>query len=124
MRQDKIIISGLVFYGHHGVSKEEQELGQKFFIDLEMRCDLVRAGRSDNVADTVDYKEVYQAIRECEKGKNYRLLEALAEDVAKLILDRFPAVEKVMVRVRKPHVPIHGLVDYVACEIIRSRGED
>lgn len=120
MRQDKIIISGLVFYGHHGVSKEEQELGQKFFIDLEMRCDLSQASRSDDVADTVDYKEVYQAIRECEKGKNYRLLEALAGDVAKLILDRF-SVEEVMVRVRKPHVPIHGLVDCVACEIVRSR---
>jgi len=119
VNQDKIIISGLVFYGHHGVSKEEQELGQKFFIDLEMRCDLGQAGRSDDVADTVDYKEVYQAIVECEKGKSYRLLEALAEDVARMILDRFSVCE-VMVRVRKPHVPIHGLVDYVACEIVRS----
>lgn len=120
MTNDKIIISGLVFYGYHGVEEKERKLGQKFFVDVELRLDLSRAGQSDDLADTVNYKEVYQAIRECEKGKNYRLLEALAEDVAKLILDRFP-VKEVMVRVRKPHVPIHGLVDYVACEIIRSR---
>lgn len=120
MSKDKIIIKGLVFYGHHGVSEKERELGQKFFVDLEMKLDLKRAGESDDVGDTVDYKEVYRVIREHEKGKSFYLLEALAEDVARVVLERFN-VKEVVVRVRKPHVPIEGLVDYVACEITRSR---
>lgn len=123
MSKDKVIIKGLVFYGHHGVTDSERELGQRFSIDLEMRLDLKKAGKSDDVSDTVDYKEVYHAIREHEKGKSFRLLEALAEDVARVVLERFP-IEEVLVRVCKPYVPIEGLVDYVACEVVRRQMTD
>lgn len=118
--RDKIIIRGLVFYGHHGVSSPERELGQRFSLDLEMRLDLKKAGESDDLADTIDYQKVYRAIREYEESSRYHLIEALAEGVAKVVLERFP-IEEVLVRAYKPCPPIGGLVDYVACEITRSR---
>lgn len=115
---DKIIISGLVFYGYHGTSETERELGQKFLLDIELKADLSLAGRSDKLEDTIDYQRVYSLVKEVEGTKKYRLLEALAHDIASAILDQFP-VQEVTVRIKKPQAPITGLVDYVAVEIVR-----
>lgn len=120
MAIDKIIISGMVFYGYHGVDKAEQELGQRFLIDIELGIDLRIAGKSDQIEDTVDYKSIYDLVKRIEQGKKYQLLEALASDIAEVILDN-PRIEDVLVRIKKPQVPISGIVDYAAVEIIRGR---
>lgn len=118
---DKVIINGLTLYGHHGVDKIEQELGQKLYIDIELRGDLSKACLSDNIKDTINYKEVYKVVARIADKKRYNLLEALAEDVARAIIERFRP-DEVMVRIRKPHAPIEGVVDHVGCEIIRRGG--
>jgi len=120
MRLDKIIIQGIVFYGYHGVTLAEQELGQKFLVDVELSINLKLAGISDHLVDTIDYKEVYDLVKSIEQKKKYRLIESLASDIAQAILDKTQAVE-VFVRVRKPQVPIAGVVDYVAVEITRRK---
>jgi dihydroneopterin aldolase len=119
---DKIIIQGIVFYGYHGVTLAEQELGQKFLVDVELHLDLKHAGISEHLADTIDYKEVYNLVKSIEQKKKYKLIEALASDIAQAILDKTHANE-VFVRVRKPQVPIAGVVDYVAVEITRKKEE-
>ncbi|MDI6791828.1 MAG: dihydroneopterin aldolase [bacterium] len=118
---DKIIVNGIVFYGYHGTSEAERELGQKFLVDIEVKADLSLAGRSDKLEDTIDYQRVCSLVKEVEESKKYRLLEALAHDIASAVLKQFPMIQEVMVRVKKPQVPIAGLVDYVAIEIIRNR---
>ncbi|MEW5767828.1 MAG: dihydroneopterin aldolase [bacterium] len=120
---DKIIISGIVFYGYHGTSEAERELGQKFHLDVEIKADLSLAGRSDRLEDTIDYQKVYWLVKEVERDKKYRLLEALAEDIASAILKQFP-VQEVLVRIKKPQVPLAGLVDYVAIEIVRHSQQE
>ncbi len=50
---DKIVMKSLAFFGYHGVMEEEETLGQKFFIDIELYTDLNKAGQSDKVEDTV-----------------------------------------------------------------------
>lgn len=116
---DKIIINGLTLYAHHGVDEREQAVGQRFYIDIELRGDLSRAGRSNEIKDTIDYREVCEIVTDVVKGKRYHLLEALADDVARRLLQRFRPTE-VMVRIRKPNPSIDGLVDYVGCEVIRG----
>jgi dihydroneopterin aldolase len=117
---DKIIISGLTVYGYCGVSQEEQKAGQKLLIDIELTSDLSRAARTDRLKDTIDYKRVSGFVAEVLKEKKYHLLEALAEDLAKAILHSF-GPQEVRVRVRKYHAPIGEIVDWVGCEVIRSR---
>jgi dihydroneopterin aldolase len=109
------------FYGYHGVHAEERKLGRVFFVDVEMALDLAEAGAADDVARTVDYGEVYALVRQIEASKQYALLEALVTDIAAAALERFPRVEEVTVRARKPEVPVGGLMDYAEVEITRRR---
>lgn len=121
MTQDKIILSGMVFYGHHGVNRAERELGQRFVVDVELAKDLSPPGLSDDLAMTVNYASVFKVAREVVEGEPCNLIEAVAERLAGFLLARFP-VEAVRVRVRKPWAPVKGSVlDSVAVEIVRNR---
>jgi dihydroneopterin aldolase len=121
MEGDKIHLTGMVFYGYHGVRLAERELGQRFIVDLEIEKDLSVAGSTDSLTDTVSYSSVYTLVKEVvEEGTHY-LLENVAETIAGLILGRFE-VDAVHVTVKKPHVPIQGSVmSYAAVEITRRR---
>lgn len=120
MSPDWIRLVNMSFYGYHGVHSEERRMGKKFYIDVELALDLGPAGRADDLTKTVDYAEVYGLIREIEAGKQYSLLEGLAEDIAKRLLERFPA-QQVVVRARKAEVPVGGVMDHVEVEITRTR---
>lgn len=117
---DRIRIINMTFYGHHGVDESERNLGGRFAIDVELGLDLYAAGASDDLSQTVDYKAVYDTVREVHDSRRYHLLEALAHDAAETILANFE-VEEVTVRVRKASVPLGGLIDYSEVEITRSR---
>jgi dihydroneopterin aldolase len=91
MNNDMIILSGMVFYGFHGVDSGEQALGQRFIVDLEVHHDLRAAGKSDDIRLTLNYSRLFGAVREVVEGKPVRLLETLADRIATEILDRFPA---------------------------------
>ena len=120
---DKILLTGMTFYGYHGVRPEERELGQRFVVDREMALDLSAAGSSDDLSDTVNYSSVYQVVRETVEGPSRNLLETLAEETARGVLGAFP-VDGVRVRVTKPHVSIRGaLLEGAGVEIYRRRGE-
>lgn len=118
---DKIILKNLGFYGYHGVEKAEKTLGQKFFIDGELYLDLTKAGKSDDVGDTVNYGEIYNLIKNIVTQQNFNLLEALAEKIASTILAGYPQVNEVVITVRKPEAPVKGIFDYFAVEIRRKR---
>lgn len=120
-QDDKILLRGMVFYGFHGATAAEQEVGQRFVVDLEIQLDVSRAGRSDSIEDTVSYSHLYKATKDILEGPRRKLLENVAESLAHSILGRFD-IESVMVRVKKPEVPMKGsILDYAAVEIFRQR---
>jgi len=118
---DKVLLSNLGFYGYHGVLKEESILGQKFFIDIELYLNTKKAGTTDNMYDSVSYAEVYEVVKDITENKRFNLIEALAENIAINVFDKFVLVQEVMVRVRKPEAPVSGIYDYFGVEIRRSR---
>jgi dihydroneopterin aldolase len=120
MDDDRIILEEMVFYGYHGVCPPERELGQRFVVDLELGLDLVPAGRSDALADTVDYVRVYEVVRGVVEGPACNLLEAVAERIAVAVLEE-ARVAWVRVRLAKPGVAIRGALRGVAIEITRGR---
>jgi 7,8-dihydroneopterin aldolase/epimerase/oxygenase len=117
---DRILLTGLRVRGHHGVLPHEAQLGQVFVIDLELVADLAPAGRSDDLQRTIDYGSLAGRVAEVVGGRPRRLLEAVAEDVADLVLAD-ERVRAVRVRVSKPQAPLP--VDAtIAVEITRDRG--
>ena len=114
-----IRLKNMQFYGYHGVSASEKHLGGKFEVDVEMRTDLKRACKTDNLETTVDYEAVYKTVDGCVKNDKFYLIEALAESIARETLTGF-AVSEITVRVRKPHAPINGMLDTVEVEISRK----
>jgi len=118
---DRILLTGLTFYGYHGVNPEERQLGQRFVVDLALGLDLGPAGRSDDLARTINYSEVYKLVREVVEGPPCALIEAVAERIAERTLAQTSATS-VRVRVAKPWAPVKGMVaGEVAVEINRAR---
>ena len=117
---DVIKIRDLEIYGHHGVMKEENVLGQKFLVSLALYTDTRAAGESDNLADSVNYAEVSYLVKEQMEKETYRLIEAAAEQLAKKILLKFPLVKKVEVEIKKPWAPILLPLDTVSVSITRG----
>lgn len=118
---DRIILKNLAFYGYHGARAEENQLGQRFYLDITLHTDLKTAGERDNLADTVNYGEVYQCVKLVVENRRYQLLEALAEAVCRQVLTCFEKVEEITVQVRKPGAPVQGIFDFVGVEIRRRR---
>lgn len=116
-----IRIKNAVFYAYHGAIEDEQNLGGKFEFDVDLYCDLSAAAESDSLAKTVDYEKVYAFIRQTVLHKKYYLLEALANTIGKGLLSEFAPLQKVVVRVRKVHPPVKGVIDYVEVEISQQR---
>ncbi|MDQ7092810.1 dihydroneopterin aldolase [Desulfosporosinus sp. PR] len=119
--RDVIHLRGLEFYAYHGALQEEQVLGQKFIIDMDLFADLSRAGISDQVEDTIHYGEVYQAVKICVNEDKYQLIEHLAERIAQTILKQFVCTS-VRVEVHKPQAPIAGIFRDISVEIWRETG--
>ena len=118
---DKILLKGLAFYGHHGVSPHEKALGQRFIVDVTMECDARAAGLSDDLADAVDYVPAYDIVKAVMEGESKDLIESVAEDIAGQILETLN-VSAVRVTIKKPEVAIRGsILSYAGLEIYRRR---
>jgi len=117
---DIIRLKNITFYAHHGFYEAERELGQKFEVDIELRCDLHQAAQEDDLKKTMDYRAIFQIAKETFENYKFKLIETVAEKIAQRIL-LLPDVETVLIRVRKPHVPLNGLLDYVEIEIFRDK---
>ncbi len=119
--KDILRIKNATFYAYHGVKSDEQSLGGKFEIDVELHCNLQAAEKSDSLRQTVDYEKVYSTIQRAVLEKKYNLLESLGKAIAKTLLAEFSQTYQVIVKVRKPHPPVKGVIDYVEAEITEGR---
>jgi 7,8-dihydroneopterin aldolase/epimerase/oxygenase len=102
---DRITITGLRVYGHHGVHEHERTDGQEFVVDATVWLDLGPAGATDQLAATLDYGALAQRAAQIVGGQPCDLIETVAARIAIDVLtdQRVQAVE---VTVHKPHAPI------------------
>ena len=118
--RDRITLTGLRVRAHHGVFDFEREQGQEFVIDVAVAVDLAGAASGDDLARTVHYGELAEAVADAVRRDPVDLIETVAERVAAVAL-AYPAVEEVEVTVHKPEAPISVPFDDVAVTIVRSR---
>ncbi|CAL5072839.1 unnamed protein product [Urochloa decumbens] len=118
---DKLVLRGLQFHGFHGVKQEEKTLGQKFVVDVDAWMDLSTAGETDSISDTVSYTDIYRIVKDVVEGPSQNLLESVAHRIASATLLEFQQISAVRVEVKKPHVAVQGILDYLGVEIVRYR---
>ena len=103
---DKIKITGLKVFAHHGVFPEETQNGQDFYVNATLYLDCKKAGTSDDLAESVNYGEVCHFITAFLQEHTYLLIESVAEQTTKALLLEYPLLEKVEFELCKPHAPI------------------
>ena len=101
-----------------GVDPEERGAAQDVTLQITLYADLRRAGRTDRLEDTVDYRAVTQRVAQAVEASSYQLVERLAERVAEVCLSE-PKVQRVRVRLAKPGA-MRGAPS-AAVEIVRER---
>ncbi len=119
---DRVLLDGMVFQARHGVHEREKVTAQRFEVDVELHLDLQPAGLEDDLERTVDYDRVYETVRTIVESTTFNLIEALAEAIAHELLVDFPALDEVVVRVRKPEVQVGGPLGYAGVQVHRRRG--
>ena len=98
---DIVFIKGLTVETTIGVYARERSIRQIVCLDIEMLTDISGAAGSDHIEDALDYKAIADRVTSYTKNSRFFLLEALAENIATLILDEF-CVEWLRLRVCKP----------------------
>jgi dihydroneopterin aldolase/D-erythro-7,8-dihydroneopterin triphosphate epimerase len=114
----KIFIKDLVVSCIIGASKLERQEKQPVLINVTLWTDAGKAGETDDLAETVNYKDIYLEIIKLVEHGSFQLLEKLAEEIAKICLGQL-RVEKVEVRVEKPKAL--KFAASAGVEIIRTR---
>ena len=117
---DKIKIKNLEIFANHGVYEEEKKLGQKFLLSATLFLDTRKLGQSDELTDSVNYRDICHFINTYIKENTFNLLEAVAENLAKELLIQFKKIQEVKLEIKKPWAPIGLPLDYVSVEITRG----
>ncbi|MDY5969469.1 MAG: dihydroneopterin aldolase [Bacteroidales bacterium] len=115
-----IRIENMRFYAFHGCFDEEQRIGTRFRVDLSMQVDTAQAQRSDRLEDTVNYLSVYRTVKEQMETPSH-LLEHVADRIGEAVLEGFPAVERLAVKVTKLNPPLGGQMEGVSVELDKGR---
>ena len=118
---DVIRIHNAVFYAYHGVLSDEQNLGGKFEVDIELHCNLRKGATTDQLRNTIDYERVYDCVKSSVMGRKHFLIESLGEAIIDGLFSAFRQVKVITVRVRKPNAPVKGVIDTVEVEMTRKR---
>jgi dihydroneopterin aldolase len=117
---DILLVEDIRFYGHHGVTPAQQEVGAWFSVDVELSLDLTPAALSDDVGAAVDYGLVARRVVAVGTADRVHLIERLGALLCETLLREFP-VQDVTVRVRKLMPPIDGIPAVPGVQLRRSR---
>lgn len=117
---DEIRIDNLEVYAYHGVYPEENEKGQKFYVNLIVYTDTHAAGLMDQLELSTNYGEVCHFITRWMQEHTCKLIETVAEKLALEILLKFNLTKSVSLEIRKPYAPIGLPFESVSVRIERG----
>jgi len=116
----KVRITNMMFYGYHGFYEYEREQGQKFYLDAELAMD-------ENSADLDEFEEgintarVYEIIKSFMETQRFQVMAHLGIKIADTLLEKVNHVDEVVIKIRKPALPIAGCIDYIETEVTRRK---
>lgn len=119
----KIVIEAMEFYAFHGHYQEEQIVGNRFLVDLELEADLAAPADSDNLNDAVNYQQAYQIIKNEMRRTKSNLLENIGKRILDALFAEMDGIEKATIRVRKLNPPMGGPIKSVGITMSRMQKE-
>lgn len=117
---DEIRIENLEVYAYHGVYEQENRMGQPFFVNMVLYGSLREAGKTDALEKSTNYGEVCHFVNQWMKAHTVKLIETVAEELARGILQKFPLVDSLDIEVRKPEAPVGLPFDCVSVKLHRG----
>lgn len=117
---DMIHVEELTVFANHGVLPEENRLGQKFLISLDLYLDILKAAETGDLSRSIDYAKVCERVTQWMQEESYPLIETVAQHLSEKLLLSYPVLQKVQVTVKKPWAPIHLPLEYVSVSICRA----
>ena len=118
---DILQVNDIRAYGYTGALPEENVLGQWFSVDLVLTLDLANAGVSDNLSDTYNYAAAIQAVQHLIQDRPFNLVETVASEIAKLVLQSDERLSQITVKLTKLTPPVPNFDGTIAVEIVRDR---
>jgi len=116
MELTKLKIKNAIYYGYHGVAAAEKALGGKYQVDLEIWYNAESAINTDDISYAINYQDVLYTVSDIIQNENFNLIEALANEILVVILDRFTIIEKATINIRKLSAPVNQYLDYIEVE--------
>ena len=101
----KIYLDDMRFYAYHGVMEQERRVGGEYSVSLAIEADLAEAVRTDDVADTVNYAELYALVKR-EMAVPSKLLEHVAGRIGRSAMETFERITTLTIRVTKLNPPM------------------
>lgn len=105
MVESSIEISGLKLHGYHGVYDFEREKGNKFVFDVKLNISFADAQFADNLDSTINYVNVIELVEQI-NSVPVSLIETLAYNIYKSVIESFPQVLGGYIKVTKLNPPI------------------
>lgn len=116
----KVSLHGAEFFAYHGFYPEEQLLGCRFVLDIDVEFTTGADLTADEITDTVNYEQLYNIAAE-EMRNTRKLLEPVAQSIADRIRHDHPYVENIRVELKKLNPPLKGSVAYSSVTITNNK---
>ena len=111
-----ILLENIRFFAYHGVAPQETTVGNEFVVSLRLKTDIARAMESDDVADTVNYAEIHQAVKE-EMDIPSKLLEHVAGRIVRRLFNDFPTIERIDLKLSTRNPPMGAVIETAGVEV-------
>jgi len=115
-----IQVNNIKLYAFHGCLDEEAKIGSEYRVDVEVKADLRKSAKSDELADTVDYVHLNHIVKE-EMAIRSKLLEEVAQRILNRVFKEIRKVKRAEVAVSKINPPIGGNVEEVVIILTKKR---
>ena len=116
----KVRITNMMFYSYQGFYEYEREQGQKFYLDAELKMDENSADLNE-LEEGINTASVYEIIKGFMETGRYQVMSHLGIKIADSLLEKVKNVDEVVIRIRKPALPIAGCIDYIETEVTRTK---
>lgn len=108
------------FHAFHGCMEFEQQLGNTFIVSLSMELNTEKAGKTDNLEDTLNYQLVYDVVK-VQMEIPSKLIEHVGQRILDSVFNLFPEIQELEVKLSKLNPPLGGKVERVTIELGKKR---
>ena len=113
---NKVLLENMIFHAYHGVFEEEQTIGGKFEVNIELETDFSRSMDQDDLSGTIDYSKVYELVAQ-EMQKRSKLIEHVGKRIVDRLYFNFQEIQFIKLKISKLNPPISGEIGRVSIVI-------